>query len=63
MIRVRKKRKAHRNVVGKFEGKVQIGKKIRLEGRIILKWVLRDIGWEETEWFNLPQDRDNWRLL
>ena len=38
-------------------------KKKGLEGRVILKWILREIWWEDTEWFNLAQDRDKWRAV
>jgi hypothetical protein len=24
---------------------------------------LRDIGWDVTDWFDLTQDRDEWRAL
>jgi hypothetical protein len=61
MIRVRKKRKARRNVVRKFEVMRQLGKNT-IRGEDNVKMGL-GIGWEETEWFNLARDRDNWRTV
>jgi hypothetical protein len=29
----------------------------------ILKWISREIGWGETDWIDLAQDRDQWRVL
>jgi hypothetical protein len=31
--------------------------------RIILKWVLKEIGWEGVDWIQMVQDRDQWRTL
>jgi hypothetical protein len=29
----------------------------------ILKWILREIGWDGTDWIDLDQGRDQWRAL
>jgi hypothetical protein len=29
----------------------------------ILKWILREIGWDGMDWIDLAQDRDQWRVL
>jgi hypothetical protein len=48
--------------VGKPNGKKPLG-------RQILTWVdnikmdLREIGWGDTDWIDLAQDRDQWRAL
>jgi hypothetical protein len=30
-----------------------------IDGRKILEWILREIGWE-VDWFNLAQDMGQW---
>jgi hypothetical protein len=34
-----------------------------VDGKIILKWILREIGWEVVGWIHLSQDRAQWRTL
>jgi hypothetical protein len=29
----------------------------------MLKWILREIGWDGMDWIDLAQDRDQWRAL
>jgi hypothetical protein len=29
----------------------------------ILKWILRETGWDGTDWIDMAQDRDQWRAL
>jgi hypothetical protein len=29
----------------------------------ILKWILREIGWDGMDWIQLAKDRDQWRAL
>jgi hypothetical protein len=59
---MRYKRKAHRILVGKPEGKRPLGKPRR-------RWVdnikihLREIGWDGMDWIDVAQDRDQWRAL
>jgi hypothetical protein len=30
---------------------------------IMLKWILREIGWDGIDWIDLARDRDQWRDL
>jgi hypothetical protein len=30
-------------------------------GWIILKWILREVGWDGREWIDMSQDSDRWR--
>jgi hypothetical protein len=32
-------------------------------GWTILKWILREIGWDGVDWMDMAQDRDQWRAL
>jgi hypothetical protein len=32
-------------------------------GWTILKWILREVGWDGMDWIGLAQDRDQWRAL
>jgi hypothetical protein len=48
--------------VGKPERKVPLGRsKHRWEYNI--KMVLRETGWDDTDWTDLAQDRDQWKAL
>jgi hypothetical protein len=59
---MRAKRNAYRILVGEPEGK-------RPLGRPKLKWVdnikmdLREIGWDDMDWIDVAQNRDQWRVL
>jgi hypothetical protein len=33
------------------------------DGKIMLKWILGEIGWEGVDWMHLAQDRDQWQGL
>jgi hypothetical protein len=56
------KRNAYRILVGKPEGKRSLGRpRRRWEDNI--KMDLREIGWGDMDWIDLPQDRDQWRAL
>jgi hypothetical protein len=58
---MRAKRNAYRILVGKPEGKKPLG---RTRHRwIILKWILRAIGWGGMDWIDLAQDRNQWTAL
>jgi hypothetical protein len=48
--------------VGKPEGKKPLG---RLRRRWVenIKMDLREIGWDDVEWIELAQGRDQWRAL
>jgi hypothetical protein len=56
------KRNAYRILVGKPEGKRPLGRARR-------RWVdnikieLREIKWDDMDWIDLAQDRDQWRAL
>jgi hypothetical protein len=56
------KRNAYRILVGKSEGKSPPG---RPRGRWVdnIKIYLRDIGWDDTDWINLPHDKGQWRVF
>jgi hypothetical protein len=62
VARMGEKRNAYRLLVGKPEGKRPLGRRRR-------RWVdnikmdLREIGWDEVDWIDLAQDRDQWRAL
>jgi hypothetical protein len=56
------KRNACRMLVGKPEGKRQLGRP-RLRWVDNIKMDLREIGWGGIDWINLVQDRDQWRAL
>jgi hypothetical protein len=56
------KKNAYRILLGKPEGKRPLG---RLRRRWVdnIKMDLRDIGWDDMDWIDLIQDRDQWRTL
>jgi hypothetical protein len=52
----------YRKLVGKPEGKRQLGRpRRRWVGNI--KMDLREIGWDGMDWIDLAQDRDRWSAL
>jgi hypothetical protein len=55
-------RNAYRILVGKPEGKRQLGRPRRMWMDNI-KIDLREIGWDGVDWINVAQDRDQWRAL
>jgi hypothetical protein len=34
-----------------------------VDGKMILEWILREMGWEGVEWIHLAQDRDQWQAV
>jgi hypothetical protein len=56
------KRNAYRILVGKPKGKRPLG---RPRHRCLdnIKMDLRVIGWDEVDWIDMAQDRDQWRAL
>jgi hypothetical protein len=56
------RRNAYRILVGMPEGKGQLGRPRR-------RWVdnikmdLREIEWDDMDWIDLAEDRDQWRAL
>jgi hypothetical protein len=56
------RRGAYRALVGKPEGRRQLGRpRHRWEDNI--KMYLREVGWGGMDWIDLDQDRDRWRAL
>jgi hypothetical protein len=56
------KRYAYRILVGKPEGKRPLRRPKRSWVNII-KMYLREIGWDDMNWIDVAQDRDQWRAL
>jgi hypothetical protein len=55
-------RNAYRILVGKPETKRELGRPRHMwEDNIRIH--LRKIGWEDVNWINLAQDRDQWQAL
>jgi hypothetical protein len=54
------KRNAYRVLVGKPEGKRQLGRPRHREDNMM---DLGEIGLGDMDWLNLAQDRDQWRAL
>jgi hypothetical protein len=62
VARMRAKRNVYRVLVGKPQGKRPLGgPKCRWLDNIIID--LREIGWDDMDWIDLAQDRDQWRAL
>jgi hypothetical protein len=53
---------AYRILVGKPEGKRQLGRPRRMWVDNI-KMDLREMGWDDIDWIDLAQDRAQWRVL
>jgi hypothetical protein len=34
-----------------------------IDGNIILKWIVKKVGWEGVYWIHLAQDRDKWQAV
>jgi hypothetical protein len=62
VARIREKRNAYRILVGKPEGKRQLGRPRRMWLNNI-KMDLTVIGWFGMDWTDLAQDREQWRAL
>ncbi|KAJ4444268.1 hypothetical protein ANN_06060 [Periplaneta americana] len=60
VARMGESRNAYRVLVGRPEGKIPLGRpRRRWEDNI--KMDLREVGYDDREWINLAQDRDQWR--
>jgi hypothetical protein len=57
-----KTRNAYRILVGKPEGKRSL-KRPRRRWVDNIKMNLREIGWDDMDSIDLPQDRDQWRAV
>jgi hypothetical protein len=55
-------RNAYRILVGKQEGKRQLGRPRRMWNENI-KMDLRELVWRCMDWIDLAEDRDQWRAL
>jgi hypothetical protein len=56
------RRRAHRILVGKPEGRRPLERpRRRWEDNI--KMDLREVGWDGADWIDLAQDRDRWRAV
>jgi hypothetical protein len=53
------KRNAYRILVGKLEGKRQLGRP-RRGWEDYIRMDLKEIGWGGMDWIDLAQDRDRW---
>jgi hypothetical protein len=56
------KKNAYRILAGKREGKRPLGRP-KLGWVDNIKMDLREIEWGDTDWVDLAQDRDQWRVL
>jgi hypothetical protein len=55
-------RGAYRILVGRPEGRRQLGRsRRRWENNI--KMDLQEVGWGDMDWIDMAQDRDRWRAL
>jgi hypothetical protein len=43
--------------MGKSEGNIP-PEDVAIDGRIILEWILKEIGWEGVDWSDLAQEND-----
>jgi hypothetical protein len=56
------KRSAYRVLVGKPEGKREIGRaRCRWENNIKIDF--REMGWGDMDWIHMAQNRDQWRAV
>jgi hypothetical protein len=62
IARMWEKRNADRILVGKPEGKRPLGRP-RRRWKDNIKMDLKEIGWDGVDWFNIAQDRGQWRAL
>jgi hypothetical protein len=60
--RMGEKRNAYGILVGKPEGKRRLGRP-RRSWVYNIKIDLREIGWDDMDWIDLAQERDQWRAL
>ena len=59
VARMGERRDIHRDLVGKPDGKIPLGRpRRRWEDNIRMD--LQEVGCEGMEWIDLPQDRDRW---
>jgi hypothetical protein len=63
VARMGEKRNAYRILVGKPDGKRPLGRPRRRWVDNIKINLVREIGWDDMDWIDLAQDRDQWRAL
>jgi hypothetical protein len=56
------RRAVYRVLVRKHEIKSPLGDP-GVDGRIILRWILQEVGCVVMDWIELSQDRDRWRAV
>jgi len=49
-------------LVGKPEGKRPL-RRPGVDGRIMLRWIFREVGCRGMDWIELAQDKDRWQDL
>jgi hypothetical protein len=62
VARMGERRNVYRILVGKPEVRRPLGRP-RRRWVINIKVDLREIGWDDMDWIDLAQDRDEWRAL
>jgi hypothetical protein len=50
------------NVVGKLEWKGSV-EELRVDGNMILKWILKKQVCDSVDWIGMAEGRDRWRAL
>ncbi|KAJ4436784.1 hypothetical protein ANN_16916 [Periplaneta americana] len=60
VARMGESRNAYRVLVGRPKGKIPLGRP-RRRWKDNIKMDLREVGYDDREWINLAQDRDQWR--
>jgi hypothetical protein len=55
-------RHAYRILVRNPEGERPLGRP-RSIGWIVIKWILREVGWGGIDWIDLAQNRNQWSAL
>ena len=60
MARKERKRKLYRGLVGRAKGSCQLGHRLK---RNTNKMGLKESLWDRSDWINLDQDRDKWRVV
>jgi hypothetical protein len=46
-----------------FIGNYKRNRRLGMDGKTILKWILKEIRWEGVSWIHLHQDKDCWWAL
>jgi hypothetical protein len=64
IVRIGKMTNAHKISVGKSEEKRILGRRLLINGTIILKWILPNkVGWKDVIWIRLDQYRGQFRAV